>query len=212
MDITHSLKHSMLAVGATPVLWLLLALSVASLAVIFERMLFFARAKVNIHGLIAELSALLHAGDVQAARALLERSRSAEATVARAGLREIARGATAVREALSGAALLERARLERGLGFLGSLATNSPFIGLFGTVVGIMLAFDQLSLSSARSSASSLVMASIAEALVATAVGIGVAIPAVIAFNVFQKRIRVVLDQATALGHALLVHIDPEQR
>jgi biopolymer transport protein ExbB len=100
-------------------------------------------------------------------------------------------------------------RLERGLGFLGTLASNTPFIGLFGTVIGIIMAFDELGASGGpQGSASAAVMASIAEALSATAVGIGVAVPAVVAFNAFQQRIRVTLDQAAALGHVALVHVE----
>jgi biopolymer transport protein ExbB len=186
----------------------LLALSVASVAVMLERAWLLLRIRGDVRALERGLRERLDVNDVPAARELLLRSRSAEAVIVRAGLAELARGPNAIREALAAATLLQRARLERGLNYLATLASNAPFIGLFGTVIGIILAFERLSAAGARGSASAAVMASIAEALVATAVGIGVAVPAVVAFNAFQKRIRVILDQATALGHVLLVHAE----
>jgi len=204
MNPIAPIQHSLLALGAAPILWLMLVLSAASVAIMFERALFFHRTRVDIEELFSALGRCLRSHDIQAAHELLETSCSAEAAVVSVGLAELHRGSNAVREAMAGAALLQRQRLERHLHYLGTLANNAPFIGLFGTVIGIMLAFDQLSLSRAQGSASAAVMASIAEALVTTAIGIGIAVPAVVAFNVFQKRIQVVHDQTAALGHVLL--------
>lgn len=213
MNIVEAIKHALLAVGAAPVMWLMLALSIASLAVVLERAWLFTRIHADIDALSRALRERMEHADLLGARELLVRSASVEAAVVRAGLDQLARGPNAIREAMAGATLLQRNRLERGLNYLGTLASNAPFVGLFGTVIGIILAFDQLSLSGAKGSASAAVMASIAEALVATAVGIGVAVPAVVAFNAFQKRIRVIVDQATALGHVLLSHaVDPHGR
>jgi biopolymer transport protein ExbB len=210
MAIVQSIKVSMLSIGASPVMWLMIGLSVASLAVMLERAVFFQRIRADMSALARGLSERLRAHDIDGARRLLDQSRSAEAAVVAVGLAEFRRGARAVREAMAGASLLQRARLERGLGFLGTLASNTPFIGLFGTVIGIIMAFDHLSTSAARGSASQAVMASIAEALVATAVGIGVAVPAVAAFNAFQAKIRLVMDQTAALGHVLLTFLEDE--
>lgn len=210
MDIVQPIKQSMLAIGASPVMWLMLGLSVASVAVMLERFIFYQRIRADMVSLVKGLTERLRARDIEGARKVLERSRSAEAAVVSVGLAELRRGASAVREAMAGATLLQRARLERGLGFLGTLASNTPFIGLFGTVIGIIMAFDHLSASAARGSATQAVMGSIAEALVATAVGIGVAVPAVAAFNAFQARIKVVMDQTAALGHVLLTYLEDE--
>jgi biopolymer transport protein ExbB len=204
MNIVDSAKHSLLSLGTAPVIWLMLALSVASLAVALERAWFFHRTRADITTIVRVLSERLRAHDAAGARAVLLASRSSEAAVASVGLAELRRGANAVREAMAAAALLEHARLERRLGFLGTLAANAPFIGLFGTVVGIVLAFDELGASHARASASAAVMASIAEALVTTAIGIAIAVPAVAAFNAFQARIKLISDQTAALGHVLL--------
>jgi biopolymer transport protein ExbB len=97
----------------------------------------------------------------------------------------------------------ERQQLERGLTFLATIGSNAPFIGLFGTVLGIIQAFGELS---SQQSGSSSVMSAISEALIATAVGLLVAIPAVVAFNIFQRRIREILVPCEILRDEFLAH------
>ncbi len=96
----------------------------------------------------------------------------------------------AVERGLRRASLSETAALERGVSFLGTTGSTAPFIGLFGTVWGIMQAFAHISPGSNLLVA---VAPHIAEALVATAIGLLAAIPAVIAYNYFVRRIRLVL-------------------
>jgi biopolymer transport protein ExbB len=105
---------------------------------------------------------------------------------------------------MASATVLQRMRLERRLTFLGTLGNNAPFVGLLGTVIGIVQAFHQLEQRGLGGSASSEVMGAIAEALVATAIGLAVAIPAVAAFNYFQRRIKTTLGNAEALEHLVL--------
>jgi biopolymer transport protein ExbB/TolQ len=92
----------------------------------------------------------------------------------------------------------ERVELERGLTALATLGSNAPFIGLFGTVLGIIQAFGALATTSTSSGTTS-IMTGISEALVATAVGLFVAIPAVIAYNVFSRKLRLVLSECDSL-------------
>lgn len=207
MNIVTQSKSIMLSMGAAPVMWLMIGLSVISLALILERAWFFHAVSDDLGGLVRALSERLREGDFAGARAVMEVSRSAEAAVVIAGLIEAPRGATAAREAMVGAAAIQRLRLERGLGFLGTLGNNAPFIGLFGTVVGIVMAFEKLG-QTASANASSEVMSSIAEALVATAIGLAVAIPAVAAFNWFQRRIKAIHGNTEALSRVLLVHLE----
>ncbi len=98
----------------------------------------------------------------------------------------------AVRSYLS----MERARLEQGLTILATLGANAPFIGLFGTVLGIIQAFAALG---AHQNNASDIMVGISEALIATAVGLFVAIPAVVAYNVFTRKLRVLSIRSEAL-------------
>ena len=93
-----------------------------------------------------------------------------------------------VERALKRAEIEESSRLERGITFLATTASAAPFIGLFGTVWGIMNAFHGL--GDAKSSTLQAVAPGISEALVATAVGLAAAIPAAIAFNFFTVTVK----------------------
>jgi biopolymer transport protein ExbB/TolQ len=211
MNVVVQSKQLMLTLGAGPVMWLMLALSLVSIAIIVERALYYRRVSADFPALMTALSSHLCEGDVRSAQALVADSPSAEAHVVRAGFRVWQRGHRAVREALSSAMAVQRNVLERRLGVLGTLGNNAPFVGLLGTVIGIMLAFEELSRAGQGAAATASVMSSIAEALVATAIGLLVAIPAVAAFNWFQRRIRTITANSEALAHLLLTHLEPAE-
>jgi biopolymer transport protein ExbB len=207
MHIVDRSKDLLLELGASPILYLMLALSVLSLAVMLERLWFYASASENLPRFAQRLEERLGAGDLSGARELTRNRPSIEAAVVAAGLANAERGAEAAREAMASATAMGRSRLERGLSFLGTLGNNAPFVGLLGTVIGIVQAFDRLQHAGLGGSASSEVMGAISEALVATAIGLGVAIPAVAAFNYFQRRIKLTLGNVEALEHLLLSHL-----
>jgi biopolymer transport protein ExbB len=190
--------------GAEWVLWLLLALSVVSVGVMIERAVFFAARRAHD---VDDLARRLLAGDLAGAASAVAGRRGLEAEVVRAAAEHAGKGPGAVREVISGT--LERARLEYELrlAFLGTLGNNAPFIGLFGTVLGIVRAFFDLSLNPGAAGAGT-VMAGISEALVATAVGLFVALPAVVAYNLFQRGLRRATQRATSLGHAAVAHLE----
>jgi biopolymer transport protein ExbB len=193
------------------------ALSVISVAIMLERAWLFVSLRDDIPKLMRDLAALLRAGDWEGARRRLEASPSAEAAVVVAGLVEAPRGAQAAEEAMAGASALQRNRLERRLAFLGTVGNNAPFIGLLGTVIGIVAAFDELAREASTAAAagaaanaanvSATLQAHISEALVATAVGLFVAIPAVAAYNYFQRVVKGTLANTEAVGHLLLAHL-----
>jgi biopolymer transport protein ExbB len=149
----------------------------------------------------------------------MQASKSAEAAVVVAGLLHADMGPTTAAQAMEGAVALERMRLERGLAFLGTLGNNAPFLGLLGTVIGVIEAFEALGTTdtlaaTARSSsavAPTAIMTGISEALVATAVGLFVAIPAVAGYNYFQRRIQSTLANTEALSKVLLAHLNAEE-
>ncbi len=215
MNLVEWLQRLMSDFGAGWVMWLLVGLSVVSVAVMLERWWFFHTLRDDIGSLAQKLRAALRASDMDAAKKLLDDSPSAEAAVVAAGLMEADRGAKAADEAMKGAAALQRMRLERRLAYLGTLGNNAPFIGLFGTVIGVVQAFEALGKEDAVSAAATAaagmapqqVMAAIAEALVATAVGLLVAIPAVFMYNIFQRRAKSVLANTEALSRVLLAHL-----
>ena len=147
---------------------------------------------------------------MEGARAFLAGSRTHVATIISKGLRAIDRGAGAVEEVVAGATQIERLKMERGLAFLGTLGNNAPFIGLFGTVLGIIRSFRDLAANTIQGS--SAVMAGIAEALIATAVGLLVALPAVAVYNAFQRAIKTQVASADAVSRVLLSHTKNEPK
>jgi biopolymer transport protein ExbB len=214
MDLTSWLEQIMVGFGAGWVMWLLLALSVISVAIILERAWFFNSLRDDLTRLASDLRKAL-SESIEAARKRMTASPSAEAAVVLAGLSMHDKGPEAAEEAMAGAAALQRMKLEKRLAYLATVGNNAPFIGLFGTVIGVVGAFkalgEQADIPAAEAAqmamAPQAVMSSISEALVATAVGIAVAIPAVAANNYFQRATKRVLANTEALTKVLLAHM-----
>ena len=200
-------KHLALA-GDTWVLYILLLASVVSVGVMIERWRAFAKNKGDIASLLDGLAACLESKDVPAAVALLEKSSRVEAKVGLAGLKNYLRGPASVEEVMTSRWLREKLELEKYLIVLGTLGNNAPFIGLFGTVLGIIKAFNDLALTG--QSGVSVVMAGISGALIATAFGILVAIPAVVANNYFVTKLRQIQSQTDSMSRILLAYLKEE--
>jgi biopolymer transport protein ExbB/TolQ len=194
----------MLRAGSRWVLWLLVGLSIGAVAVILERLWFFARARRQRQHVADMLAALRKSGPEAAGKAL-GNAKSLEATVARACLEHIAEGPEAIEEHIAAVVEADRIHYERGLAFLGTLGSNAPFVGLFGTVLGIVRAFHDLSTSTAMGSQA--VMAGIAEALVATAIGLLVALPAVATYNALMRHVETAVVAANTVGHQILAWV-----
>ncbi len=189
--------------GSTWVLWVLVVASVVALAIVIERAVLLISSRDDLVRLRRELRELLAQRDVDGARRRLDASPSFEASIARAGLD--ADGAASAEERIQAEQQVTRLELERHLGFLGTLGSNAPFIGLLGTVIGVVRAFHKLAELTGQVSAG--LLAEIGEALVATAVGIVVALPAIACFNAFQRIIRGRLGQSDALGREVLAYL-----
>jgi biopolymer transport protein ExbB len=187
------------------VLYLLLGLSLVSVGVMIERWMFYRRRRIDVDAVREALSLNLERGDLEAAAKMLGKYDALETNVVLVGLRAYEKGPEAVEDLIAGALGRERARYEHRLSFLATLASNAPYIGLFGTVLGIVRSFRDLAANMAEASAA--VMAGIAEALVATAVGLLVAIPAVIAFNVFKGRVKQAATDCQLLARLLLAQL-----
>jgi biopolymer transport protein ExbB len=204
-------QSAMVGLGSGWVLMLMLLLSVVSFAIMLERLWFYWTTRDDVPELMKELGRLLRASDFDGAKKRLESSPSAEAAVVLSGLVDANKGPDAAEESMLGAGELQRQRLEARLAFLGTLGNNAPFIGLLGTVIGIMMAFGELGKQKGAGPAAQLapegVMENISEALVATAIGLLVAIPAVAAFNAFQRVVKARIANTSALGHVLMSHL-----
>ena len=190
-------------VGADWVFWLLIVLSVVSVTVMIERAIRLSGRTFGFDALGKQLIDSLSDGDVAGARKMLATARGPEADIVRSGLEHFERGTAAVSAGMASAKAKLRIELERNLGVLGTLGNNAPFIGLFGTVLGIIKSFADLAHS--QGGGMTVVMSGIAEALVATALGLLVAIPAVIAFNYFQGKIRRILGQVDIAAQVVLI-------
>jgi len=187
--------------GAGWVLWLLVALSVLSVAVMLERGLYFGQRRMSKR--FPELLRLCEGGSLDKA-AQLAQGDAMEAEVVRAAARVASSGQAAVEKAVASTIDRRRLEYERWLFVLGTLGNNAPFIGLFGTVLGIIRAFADLAAHPGGATAgASTVMAGISEALVATAVGLFVAIPAVLSFNIYQRLLKRVVGRSQSLGNAI---------
>lgn len=206
----HEKLMGLALTGGEWVLWLLIAISVLCLGVALERAIFGSLNRSPEGALQAAMEAYFKSEDRTAgARELLralESMRGAEARVLASGLRaNLEGGKDSAEEALVGTLTFERLKMERGLIVLGTTGSNAPFVGLFGTVLGIIKAFNELARDMGEASTS--VMAGISEALLATAVGLAVAIPAVILYNYFMRRNKDTLARLESLAHLMLSRV-----
>ncbi len=201
MDIVKPLLKLAL-LGSQWVMWLLLALSVFSIAAMVERWFFFRAAERDVDELGDKLCDFVERGDQEGAQKFLAERNTIEASVLSRAIRWVSGGPESLADALEGEMTKKRKELEKGMTLLGTLGNNAPFVGLLGTVIGVIQAFSLLG-GGQDPGAMKNVMVGISEALVATGIGLFVAIPAVVAYNVFQKRVTEIEDNVSAVGKQL---------
>jgi biopolymer transport protein ExbB len=196
--------------GGTAILYLLIGLSLLSVAVIIERGFAYARGRIDLPAFSARVVNLLNDDDhpqaVEAARAL----KAPEARVVAEGLLNFDKGPAVAGQLMEAMSIRQQQRLDRNLGILGTVGSNAPFVGLLGTVMGIIKAFHDLALDTGGGP--SVVMAGISEALVATAAGLFVAIPAVVFFNHFKNRQKRIASNIGQMQKMLLAFIEDQRR
>ncbi len=201
MNLTQAIVDFAL-LGAEWVMWLLVILSVISIAVMVDRALWFRDKDTDTAAARDQIRSAFAGGDIGALAKTWKASPSVALQVAARGLEAVGGGAAAAAEAMHGERVRWRTKGDKNLVILGTLGNNVPFVGLFGTVLGVIKAFEDLKIKGAEGEEK--VMSGIAEALAATAIGLLVAIPAVIAFNYFGRRLKVLLGGADELAHAVL--------
>ncbi len=198
-------------IGAEWVLWVLLALSFISIAIIIERALYFRREDQDSESLNAALMEHLRVGNYRAAWELVSNAEGVSSAVVAAGLQAMRRGADACSEAMQSVKARLKGELDRRLGILGTIGSNAPFIGLMGTVLGVIKAAHDLA-PEGSSPDPNAIMAGVFQALIATAVGLFVAIPAVVAYNYFQRRVRASVSHIDSLSHLVLASVHAVER
>lgn len=191
MDFSSMTNIRELLAAGGPILIILILLSVYSISVILERYFRLRRAINYSQRLIAYVRNALQTGNYakieDACRKETVKNTPAAILILRL-CKERKRAKEDIEKIANSVIDFETAKLQRRLSILGTLGSITPFIGLFGTVIGVMHAFKDLAANTAAAGGASVVAAGIAEALVNTAAGLFVAIPAVIAYNYFLSK------------------------
>ena len=182
---------------------ILIGCSVIALTFIFERFLFLKHTAVDSQKFFGQVRDAVKGEGVEAGISLCNKSFSPLAAVLKAGLEEKSNNPKAAGELMDAASIEQRAKLEKNLNVLGTLGNIAPLIGLFGTIVGIIRAFHALAVSG--SAGPSVISAGIAEALITTASGLVVAVPAVIFYNYFLRRTDNVMSEVESARKKFLV-------
>lgn len=178
--------------GHNLTLYILIILSILSVSFIIERFMFFNKLKKNLTSFRKATSDSILKNNPQPLKDFASKSEGFESEAIQLGIAFVKEESDeGIYEYLDSYKQSIKPQLDRFLSYLASIGSNAPFIGLLGTVFGVMEAFQSLAVSQGEAG---LVMIGISKALMATAVGLFVAIPATFAFNTFQKKSRGVLD------------------
>lgn len=193
------------------VLYILLALSVTSLAVIMER--FFALSKIakSSRRVRELLESDLQNNQLGSLKKIIDEGDSIESRAIALLLKQgEGKGLSSIEDLYSSYVLIVRPQLEKYLNFLATIGSNAPYIGLLGTVLGIMKAFHDL--ASQSETGMQAVMSGISGALLATAAGLFVAIPAVMAYNYFQRKVKSILQNLELAKDLTLVWLKSQEK
>ena len=185
-------------------MWPILAASFLALTVTIERVWALRRSRVIPPGTVSHVLRLVRDGRIPEAREVCRHDGGSFARIVHAGLEWWEQGPEAVREAIEDAGRREAPLLMRFLGVIGTVASISPLLGLLGTVLGMIKVFRTISLVGAGQGQG--LSAGIAEALITTAFGLAVAIPALVAYNLLASRAEGLVRDIEEACHGILRH------
>jgi len=195
--------------GAEWVMWLMIVLGFVAIVLFFERLRLFLGTRGDAPAIARDLVRLLDERDLEKARSRVSRGHAMEERVLADALESYERGSHVVEQVILSSLAREKQRFERFLNYFGTLGNNAPFIGLFGTVIGIIISFKAL--GNNPKGGLEVVGPGIAEALVATAVGLLVAIPAVVMFNYFKGMLKQRVGNTDFLGRIVLARLKHDE-
>ena len=176
------------------IIWVLLILSVISVSVIIERFFILRLKRGDLERLKQRIGAAMRKANNAGIESILRQDNSSAAKILLETIQKTKKMGLDFEDSLYIAISEEKLQLESRIAILGTLGNNAPFIGLFGTVLGIINAFH--SLAQNTKGGPTIVMAGISEALIATALGLFIAIPAVGAYNYFVRGIKKIIVSA----------------
>jgi biopolymer transport protein ExbB len=188
-----------------PVILILILTFVIALVVIIERLLFLRKVKFNRIAFIDRIKASLKGEGVDKAVQVCKNAGHPLANVIGDGLKNASLGREDVYDALEEAQARERGKIEARVGILSTIAFIAPLLGLLGTVLGIIQAFSGM--AAAGGADPTAMMSGVAVALVTTAVGIIIAVPAAIAYGVFSGRVDGIASEFEMASKELVVAI-----
>jgi biopolymer transport protein ExbB len=196
IDVFQVLRSSWIIV-------LMLVLSVVVVGIAIERFIYFQKTRLDSDAFMEKIKGFIVDGSYKEAIDYAKTFKGNVAAVVRYGLENRQFPREENDKLMEARRMEERLNLDRYLDILGTLGSTCPFIGLLGTVLGIIKSFKDL--ASTAGGGPEIVMVGISEALVATAAGLAVAIPAVVLFNLFMKRVKVISVEMDAVSKKLLV-------
>jgi biopolymer transport protein ExbB/TolQ len=169
-------------------MYILVLCSFLSITILLERILYYRKlSKADRVAFMATIARTVKSGNTQKAIDICKDTLAPFSAVVCSGLERYRQRDKEISNAMEREITIETAKLERFTGIVGTIGNTAVYIGLFGTVLGIIRAFHDI--AAAGAGGMSIVIGGVAEALICTATGLFVAIPAVIAFNYFAKRV-----------------------
>ncbi len=192
--------------SAQGILYLMAIMSVLSVSIMVERFFSLKRVSSKSNGMAKSFKVAIESESLEQLEDFSQKLDSLEGRALNHGLKFVKKNHSGkgLDELFNSIKSIEKPALEKNLNLLGTIASNAPYVGLLGTVMGIMKAFNDLAQGPGQGN--EVVMAGIAHALVSTAIGLAVAIPAVVAFNFFQKKVGLVLNNVDAARDLLLAY------
>ncbi len=203
---TALLTEQFLLISSTAhevILWLLIFLSIFSFAIIMDRLFFFKNFQGETKMILSEVMEALESGRNSHMKLVYDKYAflPAGSVLQKSWEHIIKKRDRGLEEMINAYLLTLKPEMDKRLSFLASIGSNAPFIGLLGTIFGVMEAFQALG---SEESSAAIVMVGISKALVATAVGLIVAIPAITAYNYLQKKLRMIFHNLASQKEALL--------
>jgi biopolymer transport protein ExbB len=191
--------------SAHGILYLMGLLSIVSVAIMIERYFFLRQIGTSSSRMADAFKSLITTRSLDQIETLSKNEKSIEGRALGHGLTFVkTHGPEGLDDLFSSMKTIEKPSLEKNLSILGTIASNAPYVGLLGTVMGIMKAFNDLAVAPGQGN--EVVMAGIGHALVSTAIGLPDAIPAVVAINLFQKKVGRVQNKIDAARDLCLAY------
>lgn len=199
--------YSLSLMADQAILIILFSASVFNLAVIVERFIYLRKFSQYSQVMRLKMQQILQKNAINEVESIAQEVHSLEGRAAEYSLAYYHKhGLKGLEEFINTFVLTEKPALERGLGFLATIGSNAPFVGLLGTVFGIMKAFRELASVADQGNNQVMIMSGISMALVATGAGLFVAIPAQIFYNFYSRKIKYILENLDALKEITLAY------